>query len=351
MNRIAIIDTAIDAERIGRKDIEYINLCEETSKNEAQKVSHGTMCAMVLDHCTSNYELVNIRIFEGDVAKAYTDVGALAKALELCKDLKIDIVSLSAVSSILSDTKYLYDITCELSKNTIIVSALDNIGYVTVPTSYPHVIGVKSDFADLLELGGVAVVVDDPLGVNVYANCNYECLYECDVGPSNSFAVPVVVGYINELLNQGLPKSEIESCIQLLPTYTFPEKNGNDVPIVFLENLLAGELLRILDIFHSEYETQSTALLLGDAPYDIRVKPSSLESLVDDLHFMELHYKTDLIFISGNEKQLKKTKKYIGIDAVLTRIAGDFSKIRYEDVCKLGKTDELIDNLHEILTT
>ncbi|MCL2126559.1 MAG: hypothetical protein FWH33_11330, partial [Oscillospiraceae bacterium] len=108
MSRIAIIDTAVDPKYIGRKPIEFIDLCAYGSAKPAPveqpgadalprtggtpgaggapnavsglpaisteppgtyMASHGTLCAMVLDRCTTNYDLVNIRIFETDGGK------------------------------------------------------------------------------------------------------------------------------------------------------------------------------------------------------------------------------------------------------------------------------------------
>lgn len=48
------------------------------------------------------------------------------------------------------------------------------------------------------------------------------------------------------------------------------------------------------------YEVQSLALSLLYLKYDDRVKPlKSIYSLVDDLNFMERHYKIDMSFIAG----------------------------------------------------
>ena len=59
MSRIAIVDTAIDARFIGGKDITYIDLYEGSSASRNLEISHGTICAMVLDHCAYEYELIS----------------------------------------------------------------------------------------------------------------------------------------------------------------------------------------------------------------------------------------------------------------------------------------------------
>ena len=99
MSRIAIIDTAIDPKHIGGRHVELIDLCGGDSIGDYQGISHGTMCAMARDRCASNYELINIRIFESNGAKVFGEIGKLAEALGMCRGLNIDVVSLSAVSS------------------------------------------------------------------------------------------------------------------------------------------------------------------------------------------------------------------------------------------------------------
>lgn len=63
MSTIAIIDAAIDKERISPRNIEHINLCGDKKRCQGKQLGHGTICAMLLDFCTSNYELINIQIF------------------------------------------------------------------------------------------------------------------------------------------------------------------------------------------------------------------------------------------------------------------------------------------------
>jgi hypothetical protein len=109
LSRIAIIDTAVNAGYIGGGAIEYINLCGGREYDDCAdgQLNHGTLCAMVLDYCAKDYDLVNMRIFNENKAKVFGEIGTLAEALRLCIKLNVNAVSLSAVSSILSDSKYL----------------------------------------------------------------------------------------------------------------------------------------------------------------------------------------------------------------------------------------------------
>ena len=128
--------------------IEYINLYDRKKSDQNCGLTHGTLCAAVLDHCTSGFELINIQILptvQNRVNPPRGSAERLAEALQLCKDMQVDIVSLSAVTSQLSDSRYIYDAALALSKSAVIVSSLDNARHITIPASYPFVFGVQSD--------------------------------------------------------------------------------------------------------------------------------------------------------------------------------------------------------------
>ena len=361
MSRIAIIDTAIDAAFIGGKAIEHINLCGSGNNYSHREISHGTFCAMALDICASDYELVNIQIFKDNETKVFTEIELLARALKLCKDLKIDVVSLSAVSSVLSDSKHLYDISKYLARDTVIVSALDNARYATVPTSYPHVVGVSSDIACLLLPGEIAFWEDAPLGTNIYANCEFPQLREQGCGPSNSIAVPVVAAYINDLINQKKSILHIESLLQKQKPYLISKEAINiyypaeptekEIPIVFLADSAIGVCSALMDNLYEKYEVQATALSLVEAPYDVRIKSvKGADTIKDDLYFMERNYKTDLIFIIGEKSMLDEVRKIVDVDITLICQDNAQTWLEYENKRELILNSKVLEKLHSILT-
>ncbi len=363
MSKIAIIDTAIDCEDTNGRAVEHIRLCGESKNCIHHEKSHGTICAMVLEHCASDYDLVNIQIFRDNKCKVFGDIAVLAKALKLCKELKVDVVSLSAVSSILSDSKHIYDITSSLSEDAVVVSALDNRQYVSVPTSYPFVLGVRSDVAGLLSPGEIAYTADDPFGANVYANCDFALLQKCLCAPSNSFAVPVVAAYINDLLNQGQSMPNIKSLIQTLKPYTISKEHERyfhrpmspierEIPIVFIADGTTRMCRVLMNSLYEKYNVQSTALSLVDESYDIRIKHvKGINTIQKDIHFMKHHYKTDIIFIVGNQNVLDKIGKSAEIDVTLIRQGNTEAYIDYEYGKELVLISTISDRLHEILTS
>lgn len=362
MSRIAIIDTAIDCKYISGKAVEHINLCVENTSCIHHEIGHGTLCAMVLNNCASEYELVNIQIFKDYKCKVFGEIELLAKALKLCQELKIDVVNLSAASSVLSDSKLLYDITRNLSEGTIIVSALDNKRFVSVPTSYPFVLGVRNDAAGLLSPGDMACSMADPLGVDIYANCDFKLLREQQCAPSNSFAVPVVTANVNNLINQGESISNIRNMIQNLKQYpNFNEHDGlcnpvsptpREIPIVFLADDATQMCSIFMDSIYEKYGVQSTALSLAEGSYDIRIrKVKNIDIFQEDLHFMERHYKTDLIFIIARKNMLNKIRQDIVVDVELICRSDGRTILYYENKQELELNSRVPDRLHEILTS
>ena len=361
MNRIAIIDTAIDSRYIDGKVFEFYDLCGNAGIYDKNIISHGTVCAMVLDNCASDpYELINIRIFENDKGKVFGEIETLAKALKLCKELHIDIVSLSAVSSILSDSEYIYDLTRELAKDMVIISALDNNEYITVPTSYPHILGVRSDIAGELSSGELAYCANDPFAANIYANCDFLFLREIWQKPSNSYAVPVVAAFINSLITQGISIRSMHAALKKLRGYpvqcdfesliTLSEHKQVAIPIVLLINYSTDMCCSMMDRIYKKYDVQSSALSMSVETYDVRVREiKNVEAVNDDLSFMQRHYKTDIIFLIVLEEQLNTIRDNTDIDVEL-EYRKDRVIIKYESAVEMVSELEIVDRLYDVLT-
>ena len=361
MSRIAVIDAAIDRAYIGGKHVEFIDLCGGVEKPPGGGISHGTMCAMVLDHCADDYELVNIRIFDSDEGKVFCDVELLAKALNLCLELDIDVISLSAVSSILSDSRHLYGVTKKLSDRAAIVSALDNRRYVTVPTSYPHVFGVRSDHSGLLLPGEVAYHAGDPFSANLYANCGFPFLRDMGRGQSNSLAVPVVAAYVNGLFNEGYNISDIGEHMRGLREYPirsipngsseYEGRRGEEVPIVCLSGCGVDGCVMLMDAFFDVYEVQSAALSFAGGVYDIRVRGvHSIGCFTAELGFVKRHFKTDIIFVVADKGMLADIGHLADVDVFIEFDGRGVAALRYEGNTEHVHMSILADRLNELLS-
>ena len=317
---------------------------------------------MILDHCAKDFELLSIRILRDTGGKAFTEIGLLVQALKLCSEMEADVVSLSAVSSILSDSRLLYDVTLSLSESAVIVGALDNRRFVTVPTSYPHVIGVRSDAARLLLPGELAYNAADPYNAGVYANCDFDYLRENGFSPSNSFAAPVAAAYVNGLLNRGRKKDDIDSMVLTLDPYpgivtdefdnyhrpVFP---GREIPVVLMSGYSTRECITVMDVLTDAHEAQAAALSLADGEYDVRIRRiSGVDVIKNELDFMERHYKTDIVFIVCPRESAESIRQRIEVDVELLRRSGEEVLILYDNVQETVCVSAVPGRLDDILS-
>ena len=356
MGKIALIDTYADEAVLKNCSVEHINLTDEKWR-PGPEIGHGTMCAAILDRCTSNFELINFQILQDTGRnKSFAGVDVLAKALKMCIEMGVDIVSLSSVSSYLNDSKYLYDIVRELTNTASVVSALDNARYVTVPTSYSFVAGVQNDTGNVLLPGEIAYSKDDPFNAGIYANCNFEFLKEYGYSPSNSFAVPVVAAHLHNQMLNGKTAKDAENAIVFLTEYSYKRPLRTDVdsrPII----LIAGRseyahslCVGIMDELYNKHDVFTAALSVVDDERDARVrKLTCISKTAQEVLFIENHYKADIVFVVCDEDEVLHIQSEIQVD--ITVFTG---KINIKVVSELGETtahrNEISDMLYNMLT-
>lgn len=361
MSRIAILDSGIDSKKLHCSNFESYNICKKEHLAIFPEASHGTKCAKVLDKFADDYELIGIQILTEDGrGKPMGDVGHLSKGLELCYELDVDIVCMSAVSSILSDSRYLFSVAQQLAKKSVIISALDNERYITVPASYPFVLGVQSDRKEHLIQGEVAYQRENVLGAEIYANCNIELLKKMHCSPSNSFAVPVVAADINNWLNQ---RGDITEYLHQLKTYPISYEKNNfqsgismvrqDIPLIFIYSLDEKDIFTvcrdIMNILYDRYQVQTSALSSADTEYDIRFrKIDDSNCLYGAILFMEKHYKTDLIFIIASEMEKDEMKMQVDFDMEVA-VNGMKCDVIFENRYIESKTEKVADLIVELL--
>ena len=363
MSKIAILDTAISPKHLHCQEFHIYNVCGGDA-GSVQENSHGTICARVLDYFTSGYALFQIQILEdgGKTAgKPMGDIRHLKKGLQLCLELDVDIVCMSAVSSILSDSGILYETVRRLAQKSALVAALDNRRYVTVPTAYPFVTGVQSDMKNCLAPGGLANQREDLFGAGVYANCETGILKELGCTPSNSFAVPVAAARMNTWKNEG---KDVKTELLALEPYpvcgieeeiSFKRQAGlyRELPLAVLY-ALDGEdsyaaCRAAMDRLHGRYGVQASALCSMDAGADVRFRKRRPEGdFKQELLFMECCYKTDLVFLVIEKEERDHVMAQTDADLEIL-LDGDGVRILYEDGCAAGRAADLADLVYRIL--
>nr|WP_122012657.1 hypothetical protein [Maliibacterium massiliense] len=202
MARIALIDGPLQPELLRAQVAPPVVLCNMLPGDATDGApTHATRCAMILERCTTDFTLLPFQI----MGRAYeAPAAALADALVRCASLDADIVSMSVGSMKPSDALLLRAPVQALArKGVVLMAALGNKRWFTLPAAFPEVIGVQNDWTQQLAQGGVACLRDDPLGADVVANCALP-LPGASLRTSNSFAVPVAAAHVNDLVNRGV---------------------------------------------------------------------------------------------------------------------------------------------------
>lgn len=178
--------------------------------------------------------------------------------------------------------------------------------------------------------------------------------------PSNSFAVPVVSAFVNDLINQGKSKNEIDLLFNNLDRYPKNEKQKSistliaperEIPIIFLFDEDTKFCCNMMDRLYEKYEVQSSVLSYLPSPYDVRIKTAvNTGAIRHDLNFMKRYYKTDLVFVVGSEKHFYEIHQAVEIDVKLIRQKNSQILISYEHNHVLESDVQVPDRLHEILT-
>ncbi len=369
MSRIVIIDSYVDHTQVKANSFEYINLCGDVcSKNITDRITHGTACAMVLDKCTSDYDLINIQVlpnFQKGYAKTFGTIQILIEAMDICLDMDIDIVSMSIGSSILSDSKKLYAKVEALSKKAVVVAALDNNWYLTASASYPFVIGVQCDWENCVDVGAIAYAYDNIMGTNVYANCSFEMLNQIGECPSNSLAVPVVAAQINEWINTEKQYSfKIFDKIKECNVYPKQKEaickasdikvvvnkilDSPDVPSVYIESPDASLCITIMNWLADNEKIESCAIVRTIDKYDIRTQTLNTALLLSEqIQYMKWFYKTDIVFIQDTTVTVSK-KSELKYDVIIKH-SENTACIMYDDEIEKVYIDDIARRLCEIL--
>ena len=361
MIKIAILDTKVEKNRLKNRKFRYYSVLNgRDSGVESALCSHGTVCAMILDYLTKDYELINIQIMEeppSNQGKPMGYIEDLRKGLELCLDLKPDLICMSAVTSVLSDSKELYSLVKKISEKSTVIAALDNKGYVTVPSSYPFVIGVLADRENILGPGEVMYREDGWLCSNVFANCQFDWLKEHRCTPSNSLAVPVVAAKLNDWINQGKEilkmLKQTEKPNLKLGTLQLPVIDREQVPVavIYSQDVTKAyrACIRTMDCLYADYGVQAVCLSGTEETYDIRVK--KLRSVEKDLPVMQRYYRADLIFLALDMEHYMDVKDFDDIDLfIYLNETDELFRASYENKSITEKREKMTEKIYQILT-
>ncbi|MCT4508890.1 MAG: S8 family serine peptidase [Tepidibacter sp.] len=208
MNRkinIAIIDDGIN-EKIFCTDINKKieirdRLVYEDNNLYGHTITHGTLCAGVINKYSDNININSIKILNDNRG----DINSLVEALEWCINNDIRVVNISLGTYYLVDEVILkYIINKCYRKNVIIVAASDNHDYLTFPASFGNVIGVKGKSSNLLRKNKYSFFYNLIDGIDILAYSTHELIDLKNrriICPDfNSFAVPYITALVANIL-------------------------------------------------------------------------------------------------------------------------------------------------------
>lgn len=291
--------------------------------------THATICAMLLDKFTNNYEIINIQILKDMTTQ--TGIKNLQCALELCLSLKVDIISMSIGTIFLSNSIWLNDIIMKLySKGVIMVAALSNQPFITLPASYSQVIGVKQDREKLLKPGQFYYTSNDKFNIKMICNCMLEMPME-EYYPCNSFAVPIIVAKINDYYNKGIQdyqeilkwlkkdSSKVdnqESCLDI-------DEFRNQLPIIGIigqKDQVGDACVALMNALYKNFKYESVGISSDFKVQDIRmfhVSSMKKDKLFNKLMFIENHTTTDLIYIPFSINESDDIEHLVAFDLLI----------------------------------
>ena len=223
--KVAVIDSGCGVELLNDsriiKGISFVKknpkFESETNSDYSDKLGHGTACIDRILQVAPGATVVPIKIFNKFLE---TSPEILINAMNYAIESEVNIINLSLSSKLEELLRPLY-ILCEKAKNKniIIVASYANTNETSYPAVFDNVISVSAkhfydtfDFSfhddEFVECNAVGAS-SDVLGLN------HTRAYAC----GNSYAAPVITGFIALLLEKYGPRNQQE-IRQLLKTFS-----------------------------------------------------------------------------------------------------------------------------------
>lgn len=153
--RVAIVDEGIDRRALlyPERITKTLILHEGITAHDIPEGEHGTACARLLEQCTDNYELFDVRITEN--WNAPVPVNDLKRALECCIREKINIICLSLGTIYLSEESVLTPVMQEIKEKNLGSGIFKQRGEADTSRSLSGSILRSNGLAGLLKTGRV----------------------------------------------------------------------------------------------------------------------------------------------------------------------------------------------------
>ncbi|MCI8708772.1 MAG: S8 family serine peptidase [Dorea sp.] len=223
MVSIAVLDDGIfiDCRKVMKKVTEYLFVDEygkilPAEKIGCQTVTHGGLCAYIIQDVFSDVEFTSIRILNKE---GRGKAEHLAAALNWCLDRNYEIIHMSLTTNSYYDYVLLKPIVSRLiSKKRILVSSLSNEQVVSYPAAFPGVFAAFMDNSGFLKDSALGVFYSH--GINKdFVMVHYQKTFYTDTGEicelkgANSFAAAVLSGGLAQIIQNKRTGSEVTDYI------------------------------------------------------------------------------------------------------------------------------------------
>ncbi len=205
--RIAIIDDGVNPEYIANNavvlsvKVDDDRQVVQTVYDSDRPISHGTICAMIIDKYCRDVNLVSIKVLDEKTDRG--ELYRLINAIDWCSQNDIQIINLSLGSTYPKDFKFIKKAVKRAIKNNItIVAATANRNEKAYPACMKKVIGVRKKEALPFEQTGRQSGIDvEEQSVHLL---NLPDGNSFMTPPSNSFAAAYVTALtVNESIING----------------------------------------------------------------------------------------------------------------------------------------------------
>lgn len=333
MSVIAIIDDRIHENLLtDKRVIQRYKYYEErfipTEEFHSEYYSHATLCAMMLEMCASDYEIISIQLCD-NMLEEPVDIKVLNAALQCCLALPVDMVHMSIGTTRLSETIYLYESICALAeKQVLMIAAVDNEDCYTLPASYRQVLGVSSDRLACLQPYQIVYDDEEFLGAQVTAN-HPKALprLKKPLTSSNSLAVPIVAAKCNDLINHGIrsyteimgviKKESLSSVNGYKKWHQGKEKTEITIPhlcFVADDYAILDKCYEILNILFTDYGYEGLCFTFGREYDDIRFCSIDFEHGVFEIGFMESYTTADYFLTVIDYRNIDRIRSVVEVD-------------------------------------
>lgn len=310
---VALIDGGIqDTQMLENKIIESIYFSKYIQRKEAN-IEHGTTCAEIIAQMCPQVKFWDMRIFEKD---GTANITILIEALKWCIRHRVKLIHLSLGTINYFDKEKLQEYIIRLTEQgAIIVAAYHNANIKTYPAIFKGVFGVYQDRKGVLK--NYQFMFQNQKDISRENSLIAHWWDEKENIHSNSYAAPVITGYISRFL-EGYPYAKFPEVLNFLQEHAesdvFTEQKIDsvlkirediDVPVICGIGFPCGVMKKLKEMFEVEgFQT----LLLQDMVTDTTAVPIS-EYWKEEVSWKQIIYtaykiyEKDIIFLDIQKKE------------------------------------------------